>query len=247
MVEHVCCTCDEEHFTYAYTVMANGSHFIAFWLSILHILYHEAPYLIRTFILMLTVIILSFSNWRHGWSVFCACEEEHFTYAYTFTANGTYFIVFWPSILHTSSQKFQTCSVPLFDANSHNPELHWLVTWLKCVLCMWAWAFHVCICLWQQYTFYIFLALNSTHIISEAPAFNSTFNVMQIVIILSFTNWWYGSVHARKSIPTRNGALETCMFQHISCMFMYESYFLACNMHETLLPCMNHDWFMHTL
>ena len=32
---------------------------------------------------------------------------------------------------------------------------------------------------------------------------------------------------------------------HISAHFMHGSYFLACNKHETLLTCMNHDWFMH--
>ena len=28
-------------------------------------------------------------------------------------------------------------------------------------------------------------------------------------------------------------------------MLMHGGYLLVCNMHETLLPCMNHDWFMH--
>ena len=37
-----------------------------------------------------------------------------------------------------------------------------------------------------------FLALNSTHIISEAPNLISTFNLTLIVIILSFTNWRHG-------------------------------------------------------
>ena len=48
---------------------------------------------------------------------------------------------------------------------------------------------HICIyiyCKW--YTFHSFLALNSTHINSEAPTLISTFNLMLTVIILSFTN-----------------------------------------------------------
>ena len=53
-------------------------------------------------------------------------------------------------------------------------------------------------------THFIFLALNSTHIISEAPTFNSTFNLVQRVIILSFTNSGdmveVCSVYVRKSI-----------------------------------------------
>ena len=35
------------------------------------------------------------------------------------------------------------------------------------------------------------------------------------------------------------------MYVYASAHFMHESYFLACNMHETLLPCMNHGWFMY--
>ena len=87
----------------------------------------EAPNLISTFILMLIVIILSFIDWRSGWSVFCACEYEHFTYVYG-----------------------------------------------------------------KVYTFHSFLALNSTHIISEAPNLISTFILMLIVIILSFIDWRSG-------------------------------------------------------
>ena len=73
--------------------------------------------------------------------MFCACEEEHFTYAYIYC---------------------------------------------------------------KRYTFHSFLALNSTHIISEVPNLTSTFVLMLIVIILSFINSGdmveVCSVHVRKSI-----------------------------------------------
>ena len=48
---------------------------------------------------------------------------------------------------------------------------------------------HICIYIYGKwYTFHSFLALNSTHINSEAPTLISTFNLMLTVIILSFTN-----------------------------------------------------------
>ena len=68
----------------------------------------EAPNLISTFVLMLIVIILSFINsgdMVEACSVHVRKSISH--NAYTFTANGTHFIAYWLSILHTSSQKFQ--------------------------------------------------------------------------------------------------------------------------------------------
>ena len=44
----------------------------------------------------------------------------------------------------------------------------------------------------KRYTFHSFLALNSIHIITEAPNFTSTFVLMLIVIFLSFVDWWCG-------------------------------------------------------
>lgn len=44
-----------------------------------------------------------------------------------------------------------------------------------------------------------------------------------------------------KIYPTQNKVPET----HVSTHFMHEGYFLTCNMHETLFPCLNHDWFVH--
>ena len=66
-------------------------------------------------------------------------------------------------------------------------------------------AFHICLYIYGKlYTFHSFLALNSTHINSEAPNLISTFVLMLIVIILSFI---HSSdmvevcfVHVRKSI-----------------------------------------------
>ena len=79
------------------------------------------------------------------------------------------------------------------------------MTWLKCVLCMRGRAFHICLYIYGKlYTFHSFLALNSTHINSEAPNLISTFVLMLIVTILSFI---HSSdmvevcfVHVRKSI-----------------------------------------------
>ena len=64
---------------------------------------------------------------------------------------------------------------------------------------------HICIYIYyKQYTFHSFLALNSTHIISEVPNLISTIVLMLIVIILSFINSGdmveVCSVHVRKSI-----------------------------------------------
>ena len=44
----------------------------------------------------------------------------------------------------------------------------------------------------KVYTFRSFLALDSTHIICEAPNLTSTFVLMLIVIFLSFIDWRRG-------------------------------------------------------
>ena len=64
---------------------------------------------------------------------------------------------------------------------------------------------HICIYIYyKEYTFHSFLALNSTHINSEAPNLISTFALILILIILSFNNSGdmveVCSVHVRKSI-----------------------------------------------
>ena len=66
-------------------------------------------------------------------------------------------------------------------------------------------AFHIYLYIYAKwYTFHSFLALNSTHIISEAPNLISAFFLMLIVIILSFIISGdiveVCSVHVRKSI-----------------------------------------------
>ena len=38
----------------------------------------DASNLTTTFILILPIIFLSFVDWRHGWGVFCTCEDEDF-------------------------------------------------------------------------------------------------------------------------------------------------------------------------
>ena len=97
--------------------------FIAFCLISSHIC--ERSNLFTTFVLMLIIIILSFIEWRHGWSMFCACEDELFT-----------------------------CTAD------------------------------------RLYTFYSFLALNSSHICEPSNLF-TTF-VLMLIIILSFVKWRHG-------------------------------------------------------
>ena len=73
----------------------------------------------------------------------------------------------------------------------------------------------------KRYTFHIFLALNSKHIISKVPSLINTFVLMLIVIILSFINSGdmveVCSVHVRKSIShmhmfTSNGIYISYLF-----------------------------------
>ena len=62
----------------------------------------EVPNLISIFVLMLTVIILSFINSGHMVEV-CAVhvmKSISHNYAYTYMANGSHFIALWLSILH---------------------------------------------------------------------------------------------------------------------------------------------------
>ena len=69
----------------------------------------EVPNLTSIFVLLLIIIILSFINsgdMVEVCSVHVRKSISH-TYAYTFTANGTHFIVFWLSILHISTLKLQ--------------------------------------------------------------------------------------------------------------------------------------------
>ena len=61
----------------------------------------------------------------------------------------------------------------------------------------------------KVYTFYRFLALNSTHNIHEAPNLISTFVLMSIVIILSFFDWRHGG-----------GVFHTCENDLFTCMAM---------------------------
>ena len=121
--------------------------------------------------------------------MFCACEEEHFTYAYTFTANCMHFIAFLalnsthiisevPNLISTfvlmliviilsfinSGDMVEVCSVHVRRSNSHSYSMHIFMAN-------------------STYRFHNFLALNSTHIISEAPNLISTFVLLLIVII----------------------------------------------------------------
>ena len=124
-----------------------------------HIVF-EASNLTSTFVLMLIIIILSFIDWQQGWGVFGTWEDEHVC-MHSFSA-----------INLTHLWSFKLDQYICVDAN-HNLEFRWLATWLRCVLYMWRWAFHMYS---KEYTFHRFLALNSTHIIFEALNLINTFN-----------------------------------------------------------------------
>ena len=95
-----------------HTFTANDTHFVAFWLSILHII-SETPNLISTFVLILIVIILSFINSGDMVEVCSMHVRMSISHMHMFTSNGTHFISFWLSILHISSLKLQILTAPL--------------------------------------------------------------------------------------------------------------------------------------
>ena len=150
---------------------------IAFWLLILHT--SEPSILFTTLVWMLIVIILSLVEKRHGWGAFCACEDwishvrQSLHFFYSFLALNFSHIC-EPSNLFTT-----LVLMPI----SHNSEFRWVATWLRCILYMWGWAFHMYS---KVYTFHSFLALNSSHIIREPSKLFTTLVWMLIVIILSF-------------------------------------------------------------
>ena len=152
----------------------------------------KAPSLISTFILMLIVIILSFINPGdmievcsvHVRKIISHMHAYIYGKRYTFQSflalNSTHIISEVPNLISTfvlmliviilsfinSGDMVEVCSVHVRKSISH-----------------------ICIYIYGKwYTFHSFLALNSTHINSEAPTLISTFNLMLTVIILSFTN-----------------------------------------------------------
>ena len=88
---HVCLYIYGKWYTFHISLALNSTHIKS-----------EAPNLISSFNLNQIVIILSFTNWQHCRSVFCAYEEEHFTYTYVYSKRYTSHS-FWLSILHTST------------------------------------------------------------------------------------------------------------------------------------------------
>ena len=166
----------------------------------------EVPNLISTIVLMLIVIILSFINSSDMVEV-CPVHVRksishmhiHLRKRYTFHSflalNSTRIILEVPNL--TSTFVLMLIIIILSFINSGDMVEVCSVHARKSIS-------HMHIHLRKRYTFHIFLALNTTHTISEAPNFNSTFNLMQIVRILSFINSGdmveVCSVHVRKSI-----------------------------------------------
>ena len=93
----------------------------------------ELPNLFTIFVLMLTVISLSFSGWRHGRGVFCTCENE------THVRQSVHFSqLFGPQFYIHHLWTIKLVHHLCFDAISHN-MFRRLATWLRCVLYMWEW------------------------------------------------------------------------------------------------------------
>ena len=153
----------------------------------------EVPNLINTFALILIVIILSFNNsgdMVEVCSVHVRRSNSHSYSMHTFMANITYrfhnflalnsthiisevlnltstfvlmLIVIILSFIN-SGDMVEVCSVHVRRSNSHSYSMHTFMANIT-------------------YRFHNFLALNSTHIISEAPNLISTFVLLLIVII----------------------------------------------------------------
>ena len=118
--------------------------------SMLLFLYHNCPsvfetvYLILSFILILILISLCLADWRHGWCVFCMCENEvvicmygkQCAYMY-FKAVGSlsYTVHLWNSTL------ILILSFVLILIVIHSSLANWWHGW--CVLHVGEWAFNV--------------------------------------------------------------------------------------------------------
>ena len=90
------------------------------------------------------------------------------------------------------------------DSNSHNSKFRWVATWLRWLVYLWGEHLTYTCINGKQCTFGGFLSQNSTHIISGALNLISTYDLIVIVTILSFTDWGCGW-----------GDLCTCEGEHI--------------------------------
>ena len=180
----------------------------------------EASNLNTTFVLMLIVIFLSFIDWRRGWGVFCTREDElnFHMYGKVYTFHSLIFSSqFYTHHLWSFKLEHYLC----FDANSHILEFCWLATWLRCVQCMWGWAFHM---YGKVYTFHSFLALNYTHIICEASNLNTTFVLMLIIILLSFVDWRRGCMRCILYVWGWSSFSHVWQSVHVSQVFSSQFY-----------------------
>ena len=132
----------------------------------------EASNLTITFVLTLLIIIVSFVDWVEVYLVHVMMRISH---VYT----NTHFIAFWLLILHSGASNL------IWPP----PKFHGQVTWSRCVPYMWGWGLHMYV---NMYTFLSFLALNYTHIISEASNLTTTFVLTLLIIILSFKDRRHG-------------------------------------------------------
>ena len=154
----------------------------------------KAPNLISTFILMLIVIILSFINPGdmievcsvHVRKIISHMHAYIYGKRYIFQSflalNSTHIISEVPNLISIFVLML-TVIILSFINSGHMVEV--------CAVHVMKSISHMHIHLWQ--TVHISsLALNSTHIISEAPYLIRTFILMLTVIILSFSNWRHG-------------------------------------------------------
>ena len=144
----------------------------------------KVPNLISNFVLNLTIIFLSFIDWRCGWSVFCTCEYENFLCTlcihgnrYTFRSflalNCTHIISEVPKLINTFVLTLVIIFLSFFD---------WQCGWSMFCTCKYENFLYTRIH-GNQYIFHAFLALNSTHNIPEIPHLNSTFVLMSVIVL----------------------------------------------------------------
>ena len=184
-------TCENEGFTYP-SVYGNVYTFHSFLALNSTLIISEASNFTIAFVLMIIIIVLSFVNWRHGWGVFSTCEDEEFTYPSVYGNVYTFHSFLALNSTHIISEASNSYTIfVLMLIIIVLSFVDWRHGWGVFSTCEHE-GFTYPSVYGNVYTFHSFLALNSTHIISEAPNFTTTFVLMLIIIVLSFVNWRHG-------------------------------------------------------
>ena len=184
-------TCENEGFTYP-SVYGNVYTFHSFLALNSTLIISEASNFTTIFVLMLTIIVLSFMNWRHGWGVFSTCENEGFTYPSVYSNVYTLhsFLALNSTLIISEASNFTTIFVLMLTIIVLS-FVDWRHGWGVFSTCENEEFAYPSVYV-NVYTFHSFLALNSTHIISEASNSYTIFVLMIIIIVLSFVNWRHG-------------------------------------------------------